>query len=77
VNRTALITHPECGLHDPGQGHPENPGRLAAVLEALEAPTFAELRRLQAPLASEQQLLLAHRWQPPELRQAALSRPST
>jgi acetoin utilization deacetylase AcuC-like enzyme len=28
-----VVTHPACLLHDPGQGHPETPERLRAVLE--------------------------------------------
>ena len=29
-----VFTHPACLLHDPGAGHPEQPARLAALLEA-------------------------------------------
>lgn len=51
---TAVFTHPACLLHDPGQGHPETPERLRAVLskvrvaggEIREAPP-AELAALQ------------------------------
>lgn len=28
-----VVTHPACLLHDPGQGHPETPERLRAVLD--------------------------------------------
>ena len=31
----ALYTHPDMLGHDPGAGHPEHPGRLKAVLDAL------------------------------------------
>jgi acetoin utilization deacetylase AcuC-like enzyme len=57
---TLLISHPACGRHDPGPLHPENPGRLKAVLEALAGPDFSKLTREQAPLASRDQLSLAH-----------------
>ncbi len=36
TRKTALITHPECLLHDPGPWHPESPRRLSAILEELE-----------------------------------------
>ena len=57
---TALFTHPACLDHDTGPGHPERPDRLRAVLAALEAEEFKDLRRETAPLAEESQLLLAH-----------------
>jgi len=31
------LTHPECGLHEMGDGHPESPERLAAVERAVAA----------------------------------------
>ncbi|MDH4224744.1 MAG: histone deacetylase family protein [Deltaproteobacteria bacterium] len=33
----ALITHPDCALHEMGPGHPEQPARLGAVEAGLEA----------------------------------------
>jgi acetoin utilization deacetylase AcuC-like enzyme len=33
----AVYSHPSCALHDPGPGHPEAPGRILAVLDALGA----------------------------------------
>ena len=48
---TLLLTHPDCLLHDMGEGHPERPDRLRAVDKALSAPAFAALKREQAPLA--------------------------
>jgi acetoin utilization deacetylase AcuC-like enzyme len=36
------LTHPECGLHEMGAGHPESPERLAAVEQAVAA---SKLRR--------------------------------
>jgi len=56
----ALITHPACLAHDTGLWHPECPDRLRYVLRALEGEEFAPLLREQAPLATEEQLLLVH-----------------
>ena len=58
---TALITHPACLEHDPGDWHPECPDRLRAVLEGLSGPEFDELVRVAAPLATLEQLLRVHR----------------
>jgi len=58
---TALFTHSACFGHDPGRMmHPERPARLKAVLEALEAPEFADLDRREAPLADKAQVARAH-----------------
>ncbi len=57
---TLLLTHSACLEHDAGDYHPERPDRLRAVLRALEAEEFAELRRAEAPLATPDQLALAH-----------------
>ena len=57
---TALITHPACLGHDPGDYHPECPDRLRAVMRALEQEIFADLLREAAPRATPEQLALAH-----------------
>ncbi|MCW5746118.1 MAG: histone deacetylase family protein [Alphaproteobacteria bacterium] len=57
---TLLYTHPACLAHDTGPGHPERPARLQAILGALQDPEFAALQRREAPLASTEDLLLAH-----------------
>lgn len=57
---TALITHPACLGHDPGDYHPECPDRLRAVLRALEQESFADLLREAAPQATPAQLGRAH-----------------
>lgn len=54
-----VYTHPDCLLHDPGEGHAERPERLAAVLEALREG-LPSLRWAQAPLASREQLARVH-----------------
>jgi acetoin utilization deacetylase AcuC-like enzyme len=60
MKRVALFTHRACLAHDPGPGHPECPGRLRAVLAALDHPDFVGLLREQAPEASFEQLTLVH-----------------
>ena len=57
---TALISHPACLGHDTGEGHPECPDRLRAVLSALEAEAFMFLDRREAPRATREQLLRVH-----------------
>ena len=55
-----LYTHPACLLHDPGPGHAERPARLQAVLQALDHDRHAALERIDAPLATREQLLRVH-----------------
>ncbi len=58
---TAYITHPDCLLHEMGSGHPECPGRLHAVHEALVSSSlFRDLKCLQAPLADADDLKRVH-----------------
>ncbi|HZX70417.1 MAG TPA: histone deacetylase family protein [Rhodanobacter sp.] len=55
-----LYTHPACLQHDPGPGHPEQPARLRAVLQALDRDHFRVLDRIEAPRATREQLLRVH-----------------
>ncbi len=57
---TALISHPDCHRHATPDGHPERIARLKAVDVALAADEFTDLERIEAPLATDAQLLLAH-----------------
>jgi acetoin utilization deacetylase AcuC-like enzyme len=58
---TALLTHPDCTLHEMGAGHPESPQRLKAILAALEASGLvARLMVREAPQASREQLERVH-----------------
>lgn len=57
---TLLFTHAACLAHDPGEGHPESPARLEAVLAALSAPAFAALERREAPAATLAQIARVH-----------------
>lgn len=57
----AYLTHADCSLHDMGDAHPESPARLGAVESALRAAGLLErLRRVEAPLATREQLLRVH-----------------
>src|SRR5690242_12262133 len=40
------FTHPECGLHEMGAGHPESPARLAAVEQAVAASSVGARRQI-------------------------------
>jgi acetoin utilization deacetylase AcuC-like enzyme len=57
---TILFTHAACARHDMGEGHPEQPARLAAVLGALDGPDFEELERREAPICDLDRLTLMH-----------------
>jgi acetoin utilization deacetylase AcuC-like enzyme len=58
---TAYISHPDCHLHDTGEGHPENARRLAAIEDQLISSGLADfINRFDAPDVTEQQLLRVH-----------------
>jgi len=58
---TALITHPDCVLHEMGDGHPESPQRLRSILAALEASGLAaKLQVHEAPIAERKHLERVH-----------------
>jgi len=54
-----VYTHRACLAHDTGEGHPERPARLTAVLEALAA-RFPELVPHEAPRATREALRRVH-----------------
>ena len=57
----AFITHPECLKHDMGAYHPERPARLTAIEDQLIASGIGQhLKRYEAPLATDEQLLRVH-----------------
>ena len=59
---TAYITHPDCLRHEMGPGHPECPERLAAVNEHMRSSGLLDqVRALEAPLASVEDLKRVHR----------------
>jgi len=57
---TLLITHPASLQHLTGPGHPERPDRIRAVERALAEPAFDALARMQAPLATQADIAMAH-----------------
>lgn len=57
----ALIQHPDCERHDPGEGHPESPARLAAIRDHLISLRVMDLlREHEAPEVSREALLRVH-----------------
>ncbi|MDT8397894.1 MAG: histone deacetylase family protein [Pseudomonadales bacterium] len=57
----AIYTHPDCLEHDPGPGHPENAGRLRAILAALHSASYvSRLNFVTPPPGRDEQILLAH-----------------
>ncbi|MCP5075947.1 MAG: histone deacetylase family protein [Rhodobacteraceae bacterium] len=60
---TALITHADCLNHQTPTGHPERVARLESILHTLDAPKYDSLLRVDAPLGTDAQIMLAH---PPE-----------
>lgn len=58
----AFVSHPDCGRHDTGWGHPEHVGRLRAIPRALrdDPELFAELLHCEARHATPNELALAH-----------------
>jgi acetoin utilization deacetylase AcuC-like enzyme len=58
--KVSIYTHSDCLDHQPGPGHPESPSRLRTVLEALDDATCAQTERLNAPLATREQLARVH-----------------
>src|SRR3982074_3344292 len=59
---TSYITHADCLRHEMGPGHPESPERLVAVNEHMRSSGLLDqLRVLEAPLASVEDLKRVHR----------------
>ena len=57
---TILYEHPVFLEHHVPPGHPERPDRLRALNAALEHENFKQLKRLEAPIANEDAVTLAH-----------------
>ena len=58
----AFISHPDCGRHDTGWGHPEHVGRLRAIPRALRenSELLMSLVHVEGRYASPDELALAH-----------------
>jgi acetoin utilization deacetylase AcuC-like enzyme len=57
---TLLYTHPSSLAHDPGPGHPEQPARMQAILDAFDQADLTGVERREAPRASREQLERVH-----------------
>lgn len=61
AHAVAWISHPACARHFMGEGHPESPRRLQVIEDRLRATGLLDfVRRVEAPAASEDQLLRVH-----------------
>jgi len=58
VTELLVISHPDCGLHNPVPGHPERPARVQAVLDGIAQ--LESFESVIAMAASRDQLLSAH-----------------
>jgi acetoin utilization deacetylase AcuC-like enzyme len=59
--KTYIYHHDDCLQHDPGPQHPECAARVRAILDSLQGSPFSQqLQFIEAPLGTEQQVLLAH-----------------
>jgi acetoin utilization deacetylase AcuC-like enzyme len=58
--KVSVYTHTDCLDHHPGPGHPESASRLKSVLQALDDSACAPTERLDAPLATREQLARVH-----------------
>jgi acetoin utilization deacetylase AcuC-like enzyme len=62
VVSVAIVTHPDCLLHEMGADHPERPARLRAIDDGIIAARLDYVTsRHDAPLATREQLLRVHR----------------
>jgi acetoin utilization deacetylase AcuC-like enzyme len=58
---TAYINHAACAAHEVPPGHPERPGRVAAIAQAIEADGFAaRLQHHEASAATAEQIGRVH-----------------
>ena len=53
MSKSLILSHPRCLEHEPGVGHPESPARLQGILD-----NIGDYEK--APLATEDQIMLAH-----------------
>ena len=61
MNKTGYFSHPACRRHDMGRGHPECAARLDAIDDRLLLTGVLDaLERIEAPAATDSDLLRAH-----------------
>jgi len=59
--KTALISHPDCLLHNMGHGIPEIPERMTVIEQAISSSDLtSQLQEYLAPLATREQLIRVH-----------------
>lgn len=59
--RLALLSHPDCMLHNLDKSHPEKPERVMVIQEAIEHSNFSDnIDTIVAPLVSKKNLYRAH-----------------
>lgn len=59
--KTAVISHPDCSLHDMGNSHPESPERLRAIEQHFQDTCLVQdVIELEARPATREQVLRAH-----------------
>lgn len=57
----AVISHPDCELHEAGEFHPEQPARVQVIQAALSRYPFADpIHFYQAPFATREQIIRVH-----------------
>ncbi len=57
----AIISHPDCRLHDPGGHHPDRPERMDAIQDRVISSGMQFVTRFyDAPLVEREDLILAH-----------------
>ncbi len=57
----AIISHPDCVLHEAGEHHPERPERVKVIQQALKHYSFKKpVKFYKAPLATHEQLISVH-----------------
>ncbi|MGR3662784.1 MAG: histone deacetylase family protein [Paracoccaceae bacterium] len=59
---TAYYAHEDCLKHVTPDGHPEQVARLEVIGQALGEARFGGLRRVEAPLCEDADILLCHPW---------------
>lgn len=61
ASSTGLVARPECRLHDPGPGHPEQPARYDAIMTALDrAGLRTRMRDIPSRAALGEELSWCH-----------------
>lgn len=57
----AIISHPDCLLHDMGLSHPEQPARIQVIDQTLKQSNLKPfLKKYEAPRATKEQLMRVH-----------------